>query len=50
MAQKSCPSGAPARAAAACMAETPATPSISIRAQSARPPRSISSKTSVAMA
>ena len=46
IAQKSWPSGAPARAAAACSAETPGTTAISTRRQSRRASRSISSKTS----
>jgi len=50
MAQKSWPSGAPRRAAATCMAETPGMPTTSRRAQSASAPRSISSNTRLAMA
>ena len=50
MAQKSWPSGAPMRAAAVCIADTPGRPVISTRAQSALPSRSISSNTRVAMA
>ena len=51
MAQKSWPSGAPARAAAACMAEMPGATTISMRARRpGKPPVSRHSNTSAAMA
>ncbi len=51
IAQKSWPSGAPARAAAACMAEMPGATTISARAApSGRPPAARHSKASAAMA
>ena len=50
MAQKSWPSGAPARAAAACSAETPGLTVTATRAQAGSAPLSSSSNTSVASA
>ena len=50
IAQKSWPSGAPARAAAACNAEMPGLTSIAISCHADRSDRSTSSKTRDAMA